>query len=506
MTLAPDRSTASPLRPWKALALLSLVVLATWNLTAWPDTWFDEGSHLMVPKSVVRTGVYADYDSTGFRYFGATLGVGPTVLLPIAGAFKLFGIGLLQARLVMAVYLVLAVAAFHALARRLTSETTALVAAMLLVTSAGIGTLEFGRQVLGEVPALFFLCLGVSMLVSAQKAEHPWRLGGAGVLLGLAAVTKYQLLGVVVVGLNLAWLAGRVRAPRPLWTFAIPVVAAVATFAGWQVVLLGYLGPSSFFDNLKYVRGAAGGAALTMGFDRTITAGRVLLQPGVLLGALAPGVAYGAALAMRSDDRAHGWRIVMGLALTALSWFVLASIGWRRYAYPGLALACLPTAALLVDGFGLRGRPGEPKAPAAIRWTVLSWLTAMVVMPLVVLVPRLAAPGVESAKAMAAAVNREVPDDALVAAWEPEMTFLTDRRYRVPPQTLLTVAVAHVWAGGPSPASSYDFAAEGTPDYVLEGPFARGVRLFAVERLEADFELVEQHGPYALFRRRTGTK
>lgn len=497
------RTSALSLRSWKVLALLGLIVVATWNLTGWPETWFDEGAHLMVPKSLVRNGVYADYDSAGYRYFGATLGVGPTVLLPIAGVFKVFGIGLLQARVVMAIYLVLAVVAFYAMARRLAGDVTALVAALLLVTSAGIGTLEFGREVLGEVPALLFVCLGIRELVRADETAQPWRLGFAGLLLGLAAVTKYQVLGIALLGLGLAWLPGLVQAGRPLWTFVLPAIATVATFASWQVVLLGYLGPASFSDNLHYVRAAASGAALTVGIDRMIAAGRVLLQPGVLLGALLPGLVYGVLLASRRDRASHAWRLVMGLTLAALSWFVLSSIGWRRYAYPGLALACLPAAALLVDMLALRARPGG--APA-LGWTALGWLAAMVTLPLVVLLPRIAAPGVPYASVMAGVVNREVPADAVVATWEPEMTFLTDRRYRVPPQGLLPVAVAHVWTGGPSPASSYDFMAEGEPDYVLEGPFARGVGLFPVDRLGRHFALVERHGPYALYRRRPDTR
>ena len=77
------------------LAVAMLVFLALYNLTDYPLTWFDEGSHLHVPKTIVRFGEYADYSSEGFRYYGPTVGVGPTVMLPIAGVFRLFGIGLL---------------------------------------------------------------------------------------------------------------------------------------------------------------------------------------------------------------------------------------------------------------------------------------------------------------------------------------------------------------------------------------------------------------------------
>ena len=491
-------------RPWRVVGLVALVLLATWNLTGWPATWFDEGSHLMVPKSVVRYGVYADYDSAGFRYFGATLGVGPTVLLPIAAVFKLFGVGLVQARLVMACYLVLAVVAFHRLARRLAGDGAALIASALLVLAPGVGTLEFGRQVLGEAPGLLFLCLGMAELVIAAGAPRPWRLAGAGALLGLAAVTKYQLLGVVMLGLCLAWLLSWWRRAGSLKAFVIPVLAAGVVFAAWQVCLLGYLGPSSLTDNFRYVRQAAGGAAFALSLERALASGRLLLEPGMLLGALVPAIGYGTALALRRDDQSHGWRILMGFTLGALSWFVVASIGWRRYAYPGLALACLPTGALLVELLRVRDREGRPEPVTALRWAGVWWLAAMMVLPLPVVLPRIFVPRPQEARAMAETLNREVSSGATVATWEPEMTFLTDHRYRVPPQALLSVAVAHVWAGGPSPASRYDFMAGGAPDYVLEGPFARGIGLFPENRLRAAFEPVQSHGPYVLLRRKAG--
>src|SRR6476659_9341044 len=89
----------------RGLIAAAFVFLAFYHLRDYPTPWFDEGSHLHVPKSLVLFGVYSDYSSDGFRAFGPTLGVGPTVMLPVAAAFKLFGIGLLQARMVIALYL-----------------------------------------------------------------------------------------------------------------------------------------------------------------------------------------------------------------------------------------------------------------------------------------------------------------------------------------------------------------------------------------------------------------
>src|SRR5689334_16028545 len=162
--------------------------LAMYRLADYPTTWFDEGSHLHVPKALLRYGVYADYSSDGFRYFGPTLGVGPTVMLPIAAMFKLLGVGLVQARLVIVAYLLGALYFFHRLARTLASETVAALAIALLVSSRSIAFLETGRQVLGEVPALCLLLAAFVVWFSSWDGRASWLLI-AGILFGLAVIT-----------------------------------------------------------------------------------------------------------------------------------------------------------------------------------------------------------------------------------------------------------------------------------------------------------------------------
>jgi 4-amino-4-deoxy-L-arabinose transferase-like glycosyltransferase len=502
MTRRPQLSLGQAVLSWRAVLVLLLMFAATANLTTWPLTWYDEGSHAMVPKSLVLFGVYADYDSSGFRYYGPTTGVGPTVLVPIAAVFKLFGIGLLQARMVMAAYLVLAVIAFHLLARRIMGEIAAWVAAVMFVLTPGAGTLEYGRQVLGEIPGFFFLCLGLSVMVSQVRRACGRRLLLSGVLLGLAAVTKYQLLVIIMPGLVLAWLLSTWRSPVRWRVFLIPAVTVGLVFGLWQVCFLGYLGPSSFWDNIRFVRRAAAGAALAFSPQRAADALRTILGPGMVFSALVPAVAYGTLRALRSDERSDAWRVIMSFTLVALGWFVFASVGWRRYAYPGVSLACLPAAAFLVEGLASQRATTSAWLDAPLRWTAVAWVTVMAGLGAATLLPRVAFPRTQDAIAMADAVNAQVPEKATIASWEPEMTFLTRHVYQVPPQELLTVAVAHVYAGGPPPSAQYDFAASGAPEFVLEGPFARGVSIYA-SRLSTDYRLLLTHGPYKLYRRAT---
>jgi hypothetical protein len=140
--VATVSNTPRPPSSWGRLAVVALAAFVVggslYNLADYPTPWFDEGSHMHVPQTLVRYGEYAARSSDGFRYFGPTLGVGPTVMLPVAGAFALFGIGLLQARLVMVAFLLGAAWAFYQLARRLGGELMALISLALLVTSPAL--------------------------------------------------------------------------------------------------------------------------------------------------------------------------------------------------------------------------------------------------------------------------------------------------------------------------------------------------------------------------------
>jgi hypothetical protein len=131
-----------------ALAATALFV-GCYNLVDYPTTWFDEGSYLHVPQTLVRFGVYADRSSEGFRYFGPTVALGPTVMLPIAGAYAVFGIGLLQARLVMVGFLFAALYTCYHLARGLGDDRFVRLTLALLITSPSLALLALGRQVLG---------------------------------------------------------------------------------------------------------------------------------------------------------------------------------------------------------------------------------------------------------------------------------------------------------------------------------------------------------------------
>lgn len=491
-----------------AVAAAGLLFLALFNLRDYPTTWFDEGSHLHVPQTLVRFGEYADYSSDGFRYYGPTIGVGPTVLLPIAAVYKVFGVGLLQGRLVIAAYLVLAVWLFFLLARSLGGVVFAGIAVALLLSSPTVAFVETGRQVLGEVPAMAFLLAGLLVWFSAWECRGG-RLTLAGLLLAAAAVTKYQNLLVLAPTLLIAWVANAFyyRTARHR-VFLIPGIIVASTFAAWQAILVLYLGPSTAAENFAALREASAGAAAAFSPELMKQAVRQLLSFQTYGGALLVAIAYGATQSFSRTRQSQQWSILFLLVACNLVWFVVASIGWPRYAFTGLVIAALFVARLFVDLLAhlmpadLNWRrwlsAGTYGLPLAISvWLLAFVMTGMAATALPVLRPPDNAPA-----AMAEYLNRTVPHDALIETWEPELGALTAHNYHYPPSRLLAVAVRHIWLRGPAPSVQYKLPENALPPYVVVGAFSRWVALYPTSTLERDYQRVTTIGEYELYQRK----
>ncbi len=490
--------------------------LAFYNLVNYPLTWFDEGSHLHVPKALVRYGVYADYSSDGFRHYGPTVGVGPTVMLPVALAFQLFGVGLLQARVVMALYLLATIIVAFRLGHQLGGARLAWAATALLVVTPGIDLLEYGRQVLGEVPGLFFMLAGFLVWFEAWEKAGLRRLLGVGLLFGLAMVTKNQYLLVLAPTLLFAWFAnGLYYRSAPQRVFLIPGSVAAACFALWQVILVLYLGPSTLGENLALLREATAGAALVFSPDLMRRALSELFSAKVFLWALPVIALYGVTTVLPRRREGHQWSILFFLVMFNLVWYVVASISWLRYAFPALAIACFFAARFYLYLGLLPGVAFDPRAwldvirsgkwPQNVRLGIagigLAWLALTLLLSFSRVVRDIVFPPPNAPLAIADYLNQHVPLEARIETWEAELPFLTDHVYSSPPAALLPKAVSFVWQGGPPPAQFYDFEAN-QPDYVAVGALADWVGIYPAEALATRYDLETTIGAYRLYRAR----
>ncbi|MBX3176877.1 MAG: glycosyltransferase family 39 protein [Candidatus Hydrogenedentes bacterium] len=225
-------------RPGLALVavLVATAVLLSARVSIYPWAAPDEVHHLVVARNLALHGSYASgHPDAGFLYFDSFDSVGPTVIAPIALAFRAFGLDLAVARHVMVAFFLLLCLAQYFLARRLFAPWTAVASVALLVGT--VSSTYLGRTLYGEVPAYAFLLLG--LLAWGAALERPRAMGYgllAGFLVAAAVLTK-TILALVAFSFLGAWLYDRatdraIRWPHVLW----PVAGGLATMGAWALI------------------------------------------------------------------------------------------------------------------------------------------------------------------------------------------------------------------------------------------------------------------------------
>lgn len=227
---------------WLLPALILAAALMLPNLAVYPRAAPDELHHLIVAKNLAEYGLYASgHPAKGFKVFDPFDSVGAPVLLPVAGMFKLFGVELAPARLVIAAYFLGLCIAVWFLVTPLFGPAAGAGAAMLMTVA--FSSTYLGRTLYGEVPGLFFLITGLLFWRYAitRKGLSPSAVF-AGCMFGLAILCKTVLL------LSVFAVAGAVlfdglthKRIRPLHLL-LPAIGATAVVGTWFTVqtLLSY--------------------------------------------------------------------------------------------------------------------------------------------------------------------------------------------------------------------------------------------------------------------------
>jgi 4-amino-4-deoxy-L-arabinose transferase-like glycosyltransferase len=219
------------------LALLPALLLMLPNLDVYPWAAPDEMHHLGVAKNLAEYGRYASGSpEAGFKDFEPFDSVGPTVIVPIAAVFRMAGVSVQHARLVMAVYFLLFLVAvyFFAEGRWLPEYDSASAAVMATLAFSSV---YLGRTLYGEVPAMAFLLLGNLAWQRALKSPRPVRWGLlAGFLLGLMVLTKTLFL-LIVFPLATVWLLDWTSVRKIRWAHIWPpALAVLLVLSAWSVV------------------------------------------------------------------------------------------------------------------------------------------------------------------------------------------------------------------------------------------------------------------------------
>ena len=490
----------------------AVLFLLTYHLSHWPTTWYDEGINLQVPKNLVMFGKYGIQSSEGVRLFDPLVSTGPTVLLPIALSFKLFGIGLVQARTVMVIFAMLALISVYVLTTHIFDVKTAFVALLLILPipyfsdDVSASFLGLSRMALGEVPNLFFVIMGCLLYFKASDQNSLSLLLGAGVFFGLSIITKEQSL-LIVPALILFWIIDRLWYHRiHLNQVLILLGSTLAIFVIWSLSR-NYLTGTSYAEQNSgqiIVQAMAGFTSPS----HVIHNIRVLLGSGTLIWGL-PGLVYGVYLCAERSLNGFKRAFLFCLCIVWLAWFLIGSIGWLRYAFLGICLMQLFTAKLFVDlAIGSTLLLGAPNNSGGIYWitkerfqrlAIIALLTLLTITPLQQKTKEILLGSNNSPIEFAGYIRENIGPETVVESFEPEIVFLADNNFHQPSLSILMKTVRHVNFGEPYTLDMLELD-KVRPEYLILGPFSKWTGIYANEIGSGKYTSVTTIGEYDLYK------
>jgi len=226
--------------PWpdrvRVAAWAALVLVVVWprlvGFTTDSDAFIDVARTFLEGKGLAQSVV--DFWRPAIP---DPLGMWPPVYPLAIAAFGALGVALpLAARLVSAISYVLFALAFHGLARRAGGRPFAFVTTLVVLLGPGLA--QAGATAWSEPPYLFLLTLALATAWDLVHDEIPSELQAtvSGILLGLAADTRY--LGIGLVPLVFVLVARRARG-RVLVFWTLGALVPVALWAAHNLAAFG---------------------------------------------------------------------------------------------------------------------------------------------------------------------------------------------------------------------------------------------------------------------------
>jgi 4-amino-4-deoxy-L-arabinose transferase-like glycosyltransferase len=501
-----------------AFLIAIAAALALWRLESAPPLWWDEGWTLSVARNWVERGHYGRL--LNGEPTTTTLSAALSVTTPIALSFKLFGVGIWQGRIVGVVFMVGALGLLYHITAHLYQRSIAigaLLCSVVLFPNAEIHPSYLSRQVLGELPMLFYLLLGYAAWLAALREGR----GAWGYLLlalvswGLAINAKAQTLPFFAASLLTLplWVAVRAKHWRMVALLVLGFAGAYSfarTLQGAQPFLLpGYVRTTDNLQELYNVTAFVPDVKV-----RLLALWRVLLYGSpVVLGLIY--AAWHGWRELRAPERSD-WQMLGRLSFLSLVgswllWFGGLSAGWLRYFFPVVFIGNLFAAALLydwTDSFNLRAMWRNAMAALTCKREPLSaakTLSAILLLAFMLLLATRAfyqfyrSDNDDSVVQAAHALNATIPTDALLETYDSELFIWLTHRYHYPPDQVHIALIRAQHLDIPL-AIAYNPLTVNV-DYLVVGPFSRWVRLYEPTLASGAFRLWRIVGRYEIYER-----
>jgi hypothetical protein len=499
-------------RYWLETSLFVLVAGASLiGLEHYPSVWWDEGWTLMVARNWVEQGHYGLYQDGLPRDAGLS-GHFPMVAM-VALSFHLFGVGVWQGRLPVALITLAVLGLLYYFSNKWWGRRVALgtILTCLILCAPQVNILYYGRQILGEVPAIFFLLAGYACLEIAFERHRFWLIT-AGMFWGLCLAVKSQPLPFWLISVLLyitACIIGRKRR-RGAWV----LLTAFGAFLVYQLLeripaMLTFpaLGTPTMVPGLMNVTG------LVVDVNVRRLAAWMVVNYGLptLIGLCWAG--WHLLHEISNKDKliyAEKWAI-WGFAASWFAWYLLMAQLWIRYLFPAVVAASPFIAASLSDltrGYDLRWLmrqsarlvSGREKRMGFQAIFCILLLTLALTVSLKMNFINFRDISIYNPQAAALKLQEILPDNALVETYESEIMFLAPEvQFHYPPD-LISVKAWERLTIDPGRSLDYD-PGQANTDYLLVGFFGDMWKVYDEAINQGIFKLQESLYGYNLYSR-----
>jgi 4-amino-4-deoxy-L-arabinose transferase-like glycosyltransferase len=249
-----------------ALSIAVYLSVSLVYLDRFPVVIGDEPATISPATKLVLHGAFGTDLFTGFyRAEQHWFQIMPLFSLLIAGSFKLFGIGMVQARLTSVSIGLITLVLTYVVGRALVGPFPAAVASVLLVTwritlwrgvlGSGIPLLDLSRIARYDAAVAPFVLLAIGVFVGGLERDSRWRLLLAGALVGLATLCHaYGAFWLVALLLLVLWRDGPAGFRRidPYIVIAGFLLAVAPWLAYVAQDPAGYLGQMSIYFRPRF--------------------------------------------------------------------------------------------------------------------------------------------------------------------------------------------------------------------------------------------------------------
>jgi hypothetical protein len=437
------------------------------------------------------------------------------IVLPVALSFRMFGIGTIQGRLPMVIYALATIILLVALADKIYGRKVAIGTFVFLVAMAPIpGLVLFitGRQVLGEIPMIFFLLAGCWCLLMALEKSNKW-LMMAGIFWGLEILTKRQALPFAM----MAWfIPTAVAAYRRQWDMMKTMLACGI----FSMIMFGiFFGVESFLSSRfpRYGENITGGLYRLAVFTSKI---EIRWNTFTLLALAGWAIITGTVFTFfqsihifkKSAPKPENkdWITLSLFSFTAswLLWYTFGSLGWVRYLFPTFLLSGIFFAKVAHDWTNEFNFPHivQNIIPASSTpGEIIKTLQNVFILILMASQFAMSAISMSALKKFedhspyqtAEYLNKNFSPNTLVETFDGELIFLLNLPYHFPPASVQVELNRRTVLGEDMPVH-YNFL-QVKPDLIVIGPLGNKWGLYDNVVAQGQYKLIKQIGDYSIY-------